>query len=243
MLAHSSERVNSDSEGEASKVETQKRKHCVHAYFHKNQKRSILRTEKYGDLTTVEYKIPSEGCEPRNNHRYAVVVQVLATQWNPCQTKTSQETEKNLQKFLELSQKPEVIYTDNSLEFGKYCEELSWNNRTSTPYRSETNGIAERAIRREKEGTSAVLLQSGLDDKWWSDSMECYCYLRYVQDLLADGTTQYERRFGESFKGPIILFGALVEYLPNSEREKARIYQFGKKVLAGIFLGFASIAG
>ena len=33
VLAHSSERENSDSEGEASKVETQKRKHSVHAYY------------------------------------------------------------------------------------------------------------------------------------------------------------------------------------------------------------------
>ena len=89
VLAHSSERANSDLEGEASKVETQKRKHSVHAYFRKNQKRSIPRSEKYGDLTTAEHKILSEGCESRSNHRYAVVVQVPATQWNPCQTKTS----------------------------------------------------------------------------------------------------------------------------------------------------------
>ena len=34
-----------------------------------------------------------------------------------------------------------------------------------------------------------------------------------------------------------------MEYLPNSERDKARIYQFGKKVLPGIFLGYALIAG
>ena len=75
--------------------------------------------------------------------------------------------------------------------------------------------------------------------------MECYCYLRDVQDHLADGETPYERRFMESFKGPIIPFGALVEYLPISERErdKARIHQFGKKVLPGIFLGYALIAG
>ena len=39
-------------------------------------------------------------------------------------------------------------YTDNSLEFGKSFEDLSWNHRTSTPHRSETNGIAERAVRR-----------------------------------------------------------------------------------------------
>ena len=56
-------------------------------------------------------------------------------------------------------------------------------------HRSETNGIAERAVRRVKEGTSAVLLQSGLDERWWSDSMECYCYLRNDQDLQSDGKT------------------------------------------------------
>ena len=56
------------------------------------------------------------------NHRYAVVVQDLATQWiqsYPCKTKTSEETERSLQKLLELGRKPKVIYTDNALEFWK----------------------------------------------------------------------------------------------------------------------------
>ena len=44
-----------------------------------------------------------------------------------------------------------------------FCGELSWNHCTSTPHRSETNGIVEGEVRRVKEGTSAVLLQSGLD--------------------------------------------------------------------------------
>ena len=106
------------------------------------------------------------------------------------------------------------MYTDNSLEFGKACEVLSWNHCTSTPHRSETNGIAERAARRIKEGTSAVLLQSGMDNEWWADSMECCCYLRNIQDLLSDGKTPYERRFGEPFQGPVIPFGAMAEYHP-----------------------------
>ena len=127
------------------------------------------------------------------------------------QTKTSQETQWSLQKFLEPNGKPKVIYTDNTLEFGTACEDLSWNHCTSTPHRSETNGIAERAVRRVKEGTSAVLLQSGLNEKWWADSMECFSYLRNIQDLLSDGKTPYERRFGQPFKGPIIPFGSLVE--------------------------------
>ena len=45
---------------------------------------------------------------------------------------------RSLQKFLESERKPKVIYTDNSLEFGNTCEDLSWNHCTSTPHRSET---------------------------------------------------------------------------------------------------------
>ena len=146
-------------------------------------------------------------------------------------------------KVLEAERKPKVIYTDNSLEFGKSCEDLSWNHCTSTPHRSETNGIAERAVRRVKEGTSAVFLQSGLHESWWADSMECYTYLRNVTDLLSDGKTPYERRFGQPFKGPIIPFGSLVEYHPITAKDQSRIHQFGKKVLPGLFLGYALYAG
>ena len=142
---------------------------------------------------------------------------------------------------LEPDRKPKVIYTDNSLEFGKACENLSWNHCTSTPHRSETNGIAERAVRRVKGGTSAVLLQSGLNESWWADSMECYTYLRNVTDL-SDGKTSYERRFGEPFKGPIIPCGSLVEYHPITAKDQSRIHQFGKKVLPGLFLGYALYA-
>ena len=118
---------------------------------------------------TAGHKVLSDNCESRNNHRYAVVVQNLATQWiesYPSKTKTSQETQRSLQKFLEPDRNPKVIYTDNSLEFGKGCEDLSWNHCPSTPHRSETNGIAERAVRRVKEETSAVLSQSGLGNEW-----------------------------------------------------------------------------
>ena len=78
------------------------------------------------------------------------------------------------------------MYTDNSLEFDKACEDLSWNRRTSIPHRSGTQRNAERAVCRVKEGTSAVLLQSSLDDNWWTDSMECDSYVRKVQDLLSE---------------------------------------------------------
>ena len=49
----------------------------------------------------------------------------------------------------------------------------------------------------------------------------CYCYLRNIEDLLSDGKTLCERRF----------------------EDQSRIHQFGKKVLPGLFLGYALYAG
>ena len=50
----------------------------------------VPRAENFADLITADHTVLSEGCESRNNHRYAVVVQDLATQWiqsYPCKTK------------------------------------------------------------------------------------------------------------------------------------------------------------
>ena len=44
------------------------------------------------------------------------------------------------------------------------------------------------------------------------------------------------------FKGPITPFGSLVEYYPISAKDQSRIHQFGKKVLPGLFLGYALYA-
>ena len=105
---------------------------------------AVPRAKNFGDLITADHKVLSEGCESRNSHRCAVVVQDLTTRWiqsYPCKTNTCQETQRSLEKFLEPERNPEVIYTDNSLEFGKACEDLSWNHCTSTPHRSETNWV------------------------------------------------------------------------------------------------------
>ena len=70
---------------------------------------ALLRAENFGDLIAADHIVLSDNCESRNNHRYAVVVQDLATQWiqsYPCKTKTSQGSQRSLQKFLEADRKP-----------------------------------------------------------------------------------------------------------------------------------------
>ena len=51
---------------------------------------AVPRAAIFGDLITADHKVLSDNCESRNNHRYAVVVQDLATQWiqaYPCKIK------------------------------------------------------------------------------------------------------------------------------------------------------------
>ena len=73
-------------------------KHSIKTHFPKDRNCDIcIRTRKQGflaedalaepylvrifcDLITTDHKVPSEGCESRNNHRYVIVVQDLATQ-------------------------------------------------------------------------------------------------------------------------------------------------------------------
>ena len=51
---------------------------------------AVPRAANFGDLMTADHKVLSDNCESRNNHRYAVVVQDLSTQWiqaYPCKNK------------------------------------------------------------------------------------------------------------------------------------------------------------
>ena len=79
------------------------------------------------------------------------------------------------------------------------------------------NGIAERAVRRFKEGTSTLLVQSGLDE-WWREAMECYCDLRSIQNSKQLGKTPYERS-DTPFRVPMMHFGLAISYFPKSSKE------------------------
>ena len=60
---------------------------------------------------------------------------------------------------------------------------------------------------------------------------------------MSDGKTPIKRRFGQPIRGPIIPFGSLVKYHPITAKDQSRIHQFRKKVLLGLFFGYALYAG
>ena len=87
------------------------------------------------------------------------------------------------QRFMGPKGQAHHVYTDNAGEFIKAFQELGWPHDTSRPHRSETNGIAERAVRRVDEGTSCVLGQSGFTHRWWAWAMKANWFQRNVVDI------------------------------------------------------------
>ena len=171
------------------------------------------RAENCGDLITVDYKVLSRDCE------FETIIDLQS--W--CKTWLPNGSSRILAKQ-KLLRKHKGACKSSWSRIGSlksFTLTIPWNLARPVKifpgiivrqhHTGRKHGIAERAVRRVKEGTSAVLLQGGLDEKWWADSMECYTYLRNVTDLFSDGKTPYERRFGQPFKGPIIPFGSLVE--------------------------------
>ena len=150
--------------------------------------RVVFRAENFGDLIAADHKVVSEGCESRNNHRYAVVVQDLATQWiqsYPCKTKICQETERSLQKFLEPNRKPKVFTLTilgiwqglwrsflDTTQIGNKCD--CWGSSAQ----SETRYVC-----------CIVAIRSG-----W-EMVGRFHGLRNTQDLLSGGKTPHERRW------------------------------------------------
>ena len=202
---------------------TKSRKHSIFTHFPKDRDcdvclwnkitrapckkligKAVLRAEKFGDLITADHKVLTEGSESRHNHRYSIVVQDRTTRWiqsYPCKTKSSHETEKSFSKVLEQSHRSAHRQLDGIWDgmWGFIMESPHFN----TSHQSETTGIAERAVRRLKK--KKALQQYCYSQDWMKGCgpiLECYCYLRNIQDLPGDGKTPYERRFGESFKRP-----------------------------------------
>ena len=113
------------------------------------------------------------------------------------------------------------------------CEELNWNRERSNAAqmwktwdcRSELYNKSKNALRQR---CFSLDFKKACGQKPWS----CSCYLRNVQDLLADGQTLYERLGSiHQLYGPIIPFGAEGQLypIPISSNDQGRVHQLGTK--------------
>ena len=114
------------------------------------------------------------------------------------------------QRFIPPSQKPEIIYTDNSKAIVEACQDLQWNHDASTPRRSETNGVAEKSRPPSERGNSYRIV------RWNAGVVRAKCRTRLPMAKTAFETGDMARHLN----GPSIPFGTLVEYIQITSKDK-----------------------
>ena len=112
---------------------------------------------------------------------------------------------------------------------------MGWYNPSSTPGDAASNGLAERMVRRVKEGGRTCLIQSGLPYTWWPYAVQHFCAARNIQ--VVEGESVYNRRHKNGHCRALeVPFGAMVIYAPTKKPGKNPA--FAPKNLYGLFLGY-----
>ncbi len=193
----------------------------------------------FGDLVTADHLVSKNDVSAGiDDESFGMVILDHATTWvetHPACAKSADEAALALDKFMG-RQKIRVMYTDNAPELVKAIAVLKIQHDTSTPYRSTTNGVAERMNRKVIEGTRAVLTQAGLSARWWPHAVKHFCFSLNIS--VSDGDSAYNLRHGNGhFRGHKVPFGSLVDFRPPKVLLK-QFPKFEKTTMPGILLGY-----
>ena len=109
------------------------------------------------------------------------------------------------------------------------CSTRANCTRELDPKLSESRHKYLSSLRNERSGRKRRLQSERRDhnrtcskwlpEQWWDCAMGCFCYLRNLQDRMADGTAVFEKRLNENFDEPVIPFGTSVKYIPTSKKQ------------------------
>ena len=91
--------------------------------------------------------------------------------------------------------------------------------------------LPKKQFRRVREGTSALLVQSGLSAKMVSEQMECFSYQRNVQNKLADRKSTIKEDVGFHLMVQTYQLGTHFILDPNPTKDESRPHQLGTKML------------
>ena len=92
----------------------------------------------------------------------------------PLITKNMGDSEDALRHFAGLT-KIKRAWTDCVAELIAACREMRIVHELATRERPQTNGRAERLVRKVMEGTLSLLMQAGMPPQFWPYAMRAYC--------------------------------------------------------------------
>lgn len=119
----------------------------------------------------------------------------------------------------------EMLWTDNGGEYQnasieQFCDEICIKRSYTVPYNSWQNPYAERAWGTVLRKVRTSLVDSGMDEKYWSYAIR---HAALVHNILCDDkcTCSYEKVYGKEFDYMQlhVLFSACYYLLPEHERE------------------------
>ena len=154
----------------------------------------------------------------------------------PVKDKSAESAIKAL-KYYVGDRKIVTMYSDNSKELGVAGKQVSELHVTSTPYRPQSNSIAERGIRTLLEATRAALVQAGMPCRFWPMAGAHQSFALAVSRQLNGDPSPYEKLHGEEFAGWRLPFGSLVHYRPPRPVMKS-LPKFAPRTVPGVFVGW-----
>ena len=193
----------------------------------------------FGDQVTADHIIAySDRSMGVTGHQAAVIYGDRATGYFdgfPIMAKTTLDTSDALRKWMG-SEGIKRAWSDNSPELIATFRESKIVHDLSTQGQPQSNGRAERLVRRTMEGTKTLTLQAGLPGAFWPYAMRHYCFSQNID--VVGGDSNWNRRHGlGQFDGPSIPFGCLVDFKPMKEDSKL-LPKGSPGAVPGVFLGY-----
>ena len=131
------------------------------------------------------------------------------------------------------------IYSDGAPEIIKALRGKNIVQERSTTGKSQNNGVIERANRIIEDGARTLLIQAGLPTHCWSFAVPHFSFSYNIAKRLDDGEdSSWNKRHGQGqFKGQLIPFGALVDFVPQPDVAEHQP-KFDAATVPGVFLGY-----
>ena len=200
-----------------------------------------VKAEKFGDHLTADFLITrGEEEHGMDGEKSSLVIKDVAgfIAVYPSARRTIEEIVRSLQHFVGPNEKVGIFYSDNAPELVAAIKQLQWRHVLDVPYISQTNAVAERAIRSVLEGTRVNLLQAGLHHSYWPHAARHWCHMSNV--LSRDGQpSPWKPRFNESFPGTLIPFGTKAEFWIGPRLKPKEDLRFEPSTNPGVFMGYA----